>query len=108
LSNRGESPRVEAGTSGSHPGNRVIITDMLFFIYYLVSEDRTKTYVGFSDDLDRRISEHSAGKVKTTKNFGKFSYRILEKVNDIRLARIAEKYWKSAAGRKRLKMEFSI
>ncbi|MDO8240925.1 MAG: GIY-YIG nuclease family protein [Candidatus Moranbacteria bacterium] len=81
---------------------------MAIFIYQLISEDRTKTYIGFSDDLDRRISEHLAGKVKTTKNFGEFSHRILEKVNDIRLARIAEKYWKSASGRKKLKEQFDV
>jgi putative endonuclease len=69
----------------------------------LISEEKRRTYVGFSDNLRRRFGEHASGEVKTTKNFGNFDWKILEQTNDVRLAREAEKYWKSAAGRKRIK-----
>jgi len=74
-----------------------------YCIYLLVSQDKQRTYVGFSENLDKRIDEHAKGKVKTTKNFGEFSHRILEKVTSIELARIAEKYWKSSSGRRKIK-----
>ena len=76
---------------------------MNFFVYLLFSEERKKTYVGFSSNIDKRIKEHAEGKVRTTRNFRNFSWQILEKTNNIILARQAEKYWKSAAGRKKIK-----
>jgi len=41
----------------------------MFLVYLLVSKDYNKTYVGFSDDIERRIKEHRKGKVRTTKYF---------------------------------------
>ncbi|HPN55115.1 MAG TPA: GIY-YIG nuclease family protein [Candidatus Moranbacteria bacterium] len=79
---------------------------MNFHIYLLVDEKRTRTYVGFSDNIERRLSEHLKGEVKTTKNFGNLSWQILEKCANIKLAREAEKYWKSSAGRKRIREIF--
>ena len=83
-----------------------MVINMFFVVYFLISEDKKKTYVGFSDNLDRRIQEHLNKKVKTTKNFGNFSWQILEKCNNIRIAREAEKYWKSCTGRKKIKIIF--
>jgi predicted GIY-YIG superfamily endonuclease len=76
---------------------------MDFIIYLLINENKNRTYVGFSDNIKRRITEHRNKKVKTTKDFGKFTYKILEKFNDIKLARDAEKYWKSSSGRRKIK-----
>ncbi len=78
----------------------------MYSIYWLVDETKTRTYVGFSDDLFRRLSEHKNGKVKTTKNFGAFQYKILEEVQTENEARQKELYWKSCAGRKKLKKLF--
>lgn len=52
------------------------------------------------------MDEHISGKTKTTANFGDFEYFILEEVDDIKQARLREKYWKSCAGRKRIKKMF--
>lgn len=76
---------------------------MIFIIYLLVCEDYKNTYVGFSDNINRRIAEHKNKKVKSTKNFGKFRCFALEKVYNISEARKREKYWKSHVGRKKLK-----
>lgn len=62
--------------------------------------------MGFSEDVERQMSEHEAGKVRTTQKFGKFAFKILEQVDTIQNARKREKYWKSASGRKRLKQLF--
>ncbi len=79
----------------------------MYFVYWLISEDGSKTYVGFTSDLQKRIEYHSSKKVKTTKSFGNFSVDILEEVEDIKQARAREKYWKSGAGRKKLKAKFN-
>ncbi|MFC1612908.1 GIY-YIG nuclease family protein [Patescibacteria group bacterium] len=76
---------------------------MSFIIYWLISEDSTNTYIGFTDNIKRRIIEHKGGKVKTTKKFGKFRCFRIEEVSNIIEARKREKYWKSKAGRNKLK-----
>ncbi|HCP08357.1 MAG TPA: hypothetical protein DIT25_00980 [Candidatus Moranbacteria bacterium] len=80
---------------------------MNYSIYLKINEDKNCTYTGFSDNMERRISEHKAQKVSSTKNFGDFTFHILEKVPDIKYARIQEKYWKSCAGRKKIKEIFN-
>jgi putative endonuclease len=77
-----------------------------FVIYWLISELRDKIYVGFSDNIQSRLLQHRRQQVKTTKSFGKFRSYILERVDDLDKARIREKYWKSAAGRRKLKEYF--
>ena len=78
-----------------------------YFVYLLISQNKKKTYIGFTNDLDHRLQKHRNGSVRTTKKFGNFDWMILEKIlpND-RLARIAEKYWKSASGRRKIKEIF--
>jgi len=49
---------------------------------------------------------HKQHKVRSTENFGNFTHIVIEKVPTIQYARIQEKYWKSAAGRKKLKEMF--
>lgn len=78
----------------------------MFYIYFLISEFNNKTYVGFTNDIKRRIDEHFKKENKYTKNFGNFKYTILEKVDSLELARKREKHWKSCAGRKKLKILF--
>jgi len=75
-------------------------------IYWLISEDKLKTYVGFSPRLEERLREHRNKKVKSTKDFGNFRNYILEEVRTLKEARKKEKYWKSHAGRKKLKQLF--
>ena len=80
----------------------------MYIIYLLINEARDKTYIGFTDDLARRIKEHKNQKVKTTKNFKNFSITKIEEIDNIRNARQREKYWKSGAGRKKLKNIFRM
>jgi len=70
-------------------------------VYWLISEDGKRTYVGSSNDIKRRIEEHKNKKVTSTKNFGKLKGCILEDFCSLVEARHREKYWKSAAGRKK-------
>ena len=38
----------------------------MYYVYYLVNE-REESYIGYSDNLKRRISEHNAGQNKSTR-----------------------------------------
>ncbi|MFA6215667.1 MAG: GIY-YIG nuclease family protein [Patescibacteria group bacterium] len=78
----------------------------MYYIYWLINEYKDKTYVGFSDNIERRLAEHKNKKVKSTIDFGDFHYHILEEMATQREAIIREKYWKSAAGRRKLKVLF--
>ena len=78
----------------------------MYLIYWLISELIDKTYVGFTNDIKTRIKFHKTGRVKTTIDFGKCRYFILEKVLTLTEAREKEKYWKSATGRRKLKKLF--
>lgn len=79
---------------------------MKFIIYWLINEHYNKTYVGYSNNIIKRIKEHKTGKVKTTRDFGKFRCFILEYTNSTEGARKKEKYWKSHTGRKKLQILF--
>ena len=79
----------------------------MYKVYWLIKEDYSATYLGFSNDLKRRVKEHRDGKVKTTKSFGIFRIFLLEQVETLERAREREKYWKSSIGRKKLKNYFN-
>ena len=78
----------------------------MYYIYLLINETSDKTYIGFTDNVERRIREHRNKKVKSTKNFGKFKGYIINKTNSIKQAREKEKYYKSTSGRRKLKIFF--
>ena len=79
---------------------------MLYSIYFLISQAGTRTYVGYSGNFEERLGQHKNKAVKITANFGRFQWQILETVDSAQEARKKERYWKSAAGRKKLKTLF--
>jgi putative endonuclease len=79
----------------------------MYIVYWLISEHKDKTYVGFTENIKQRIKKHKEGGVRSTKAFGKFRCIILDRASDICEARRKEKYWKSSAGRKKLKLIFN-
>lgn len=80
----------------------------IYIVYFLVAENKLKTYVGVTSNLSRRLQAHKAGKVKSTIKFGDFKHYILEQLEGIERARNREKYWKSSAGRKKLKKIYNV
>lgn len=78
----------------------------MYVIYWLIAENSNKTYVGFTSDIDKRLDKHRQHVVKSTRDFGKFRCFILEKAQNATEARKIERYWKSCAGRKKLKIIF--
>jgi putative endonuclease len=40
----------------------------MYFVYILQSEKDKKRYIGFTENLERRLSEHNSGLAKSTRN----------------------------------------
>ena len=103
------SPRSRVVEAGS-PRSRVVeagIQNCMFTIYWIISQDRDKTYIGYTGNFCERIKEHRRGSVRSTKHFGNFSVVELEYVSTRENARIREKHWKSSSGRKKLSKIFN-
>jgi putative endonuclease len=76
---------------------------MCYFVYVLKSEHYPKSYVGSTNDLNRRLVEHNAGKSSYTSQFKPWKMIYTEEFSDEKGARNREKYLKSKTGRKFLK-----
>ena len=75
----------------------------MYFLYILRSKEYPKTYVGITDNLDRRLTEHNAGKSAFSRRYKPWSFVHHEQFLDRLEARKKERYYKSAAGRKIIK-----
>lgn len=78
----------------------------MFSIYILQSLKDKRTYVGFSDNVEERLIRQNQGYVNATKNRRPLKILFTEKAKDMQEAKNREKYWKSGAGRRRLKYYF--
>ncbi len=79
----------------------------MYFVYILKSKVAKKSYVGMTDNIERRLREHNSGKSFFTKNY--FPWEIIHKemYGTREEARKREKYLKSGSGRKFLKTIFN-
>uniref|UniRef100_A0A832DFW2 GIY-YIG nuclease family protein n=1 Tax=Ignavibacterium album TaxID=591197 RepID=A0A832DFW2_9BACT len=76
---------------------------MRYFVYILYSKEHNKTYVGYSNNLERRLKEHNSGKSEYTKKYLPWKIVYTEEYESEIDARHKEKYYKSAAGRRKIK-----
>ncbi|HSD64446.1 MAG TPA: GIY-YIG nuclease family protein [Ignavibacteriaceae bacterium] len=76
---------------------------MKYWIYILKSVKYEKTYIGLTNNIQRRLSEHNSGKSIYTNKFKPWEILYIEEVQNLKDARIREKYYKSAAGRRKIK-----
>jgi putative endonuclease len=79
---------------------------MIYKIYILFSETYRRTYVGFSKDTLKRLETHNSGKVMSTKKFKPWRIVYEEVVESYEEARKREIYYKSGAGRRKIKAIF--
>lgn len=42
--------------------------DKFYYVYVLISERDGKFYIGYTDDLKKRLNDHNKGRVPSTKN----------------------------------------
>jgi putative endonuclease len=75
----------------------------MYFVYILKSLVARKSYVGISNNPERRIGEHNSGKSCYTKKYKPWRLVFKESFPNRKEARKREKYLKTSAGRKYLK-----
>lgn len=83
-----------------------ISKNKLFYIYVLQSQKDLRTYTGYTENVDRRLKEHNAGKVKATQYRTPFKLLFTEQFPSKKEAKQRELWWKSSIGRKKLKELF--
>jgi putative endonuclease len=81
---------------------------MSFYVYAIVSQKRNYIYIGLTNNLNRRFSEHNQGYNKTTKPYLPFKLIFSEKYPTRIEARKREKYLKSGYGKKWIKNNFEV
>ncbi len=72
-------------------------------VYVLKSLKDDDLYIGCTSDLEKRLLEHSRGKVQSTKNRRPFKVIFKEEYSDKYQAFNQEKYYKTAKGKRELK-----
>ena len=77
-----------------------------FFVYLLLSIRDSRTYLGSTDSLERRVKEHNQGRSKSTKNRRPLKLIYFEEYDTLEKARAREKYLKTRSGRRELKKIF--
>jgi putative endonuclease len=79
----------------------------MYTVYILKSLKDSRTYVGYSFDVNKRLEEHNSGKVSATKNRIPFKILFTELTETLENAKERELYWKSGTGRRAMKKLFS-
>jgi putative endonuclease len=69
---------------------------------YILYSNYPKTYVGISNDPQRRIIEHNDKRSSFTSKYGPWEFLLLEEHLDRIAARLAEKKYKSGSGRRKI------
>ena len=75
-------------------------------VYILKSLKDNRTYVGSTNNFERRLAKHNAGRVTSTKHRIPFKILFTEEFETSREAKQKELYYKSGAGRRKLKEYF--
>ena len=76
-------------------------------VYVLKSLKDNNLYTGCTSDLGNRISEHNKGQNRSTKNRRPFELIFKEEYIDKYEAFKKEKYYKTATGKKELKLKIN-
>ncbi|MFA5747684.1 MAG: GIY-YIG nuclease family protein [Candidatus Absconditabacterales bacterium] len=65
---------------------------MMYFVYVIKSKNYNYIYVGLTDCIERRLSQHNGGKEKTTKHYAPFKLIYTEELLTRIEARGREKF----------------
>lgn len=77
-----------------------------WYVYILKSKFFRKSYVGCSDNVDRRLEEHNSGKSVYTKRYKPWEVLKVDEFQTYKEARNRERFYKSGIGREKLKEYF--
>ena len=75
-----------------------------YCVYVLKSLKDSKNYIGFTTNLDKRVEDHNAGKTTSTAPRRPFELLYCEYHNSKSDALRRERYFKTTAGKKALKL----
>ncbi|MDO8885922.1 GIY-YIG nuclease family protein [Candidatus Oleimmundimicrobium sp.] len=75
----------------------------MYYIYILISNYDNKLYVGFTNDLKRRLKQHNRGQVNSTKGRRPLKLVYKEVCETKKAAIERERYLKSGCGQEFLK-----
>ena len=75
----------------------------MYTVYVLKSLKDGKHYIGYTNNIERRIKEHNAGRTESTKRRRRFVLIYKEEFEEKELAEKREKFFKSGKGREELK-----
>ena len=76
----------------------------MIYVYAIVSLVDSRIYVGQTQDVKKRLTEHNKGSTKSTKGYIPWKLFFYETYENRDQARIKEKYWKSGIGKEKLKL----
>jgi len=80
----------------------------MYFIYAIMSLKDHRVYVGYTEDIDRRIKEHNAGYTRSTRGNRPWVLAYIEEVKNLKEALRMEKYYKSGSGKEKLKKKIKM
>lgn len=76
---------------------------MSYFVYALQSERDGRLYIGMTRDVQKRLRQHNAGRIQSTRFYRPYVLLRFIEVPDRLAARALEREWKSGSGRTLLK-----
>ena len=76
---------------------------MIYYVYVLLSEKDGKRYIGYTQNLNLRFSQHNKGLVRSTKGRRPFKLVYFEEFSNKSDALNREKFFKTGKGREFLK-----
>ncbi|NQT75154.1 MAG: GIY-YIG nuclease family protein [Candidatus Omnitrophica bacterium] len=79
---------------------------VIYYVYILLNEAKTKTYIGVTGNVNKRLAEHNTGRVKSSRSYRPYKVIHTESFETLKEARQKEKFYKSTTGRRRLKKMF--
>lgn len=100
---RGGFEFLPAGRQGSKAAIK-----FMYCVYFLQSLKDKGLYIGKTSNIKRRLAEHNAGKVQSTKSRKPFILLGLEKYQTEKECLAAELKWKKGYKREQLKVRYSL
>jgi putative endonuclease len=79
----------------------------MYTVYVLKSSKDNNLYIGCTSDIGKRLSEHNGGKVRSTKSRIPFNLIYEEEYKDKYEAFNKERRYKTAKGKKELKLKIN-
>ncbi len=99
----GSNPTLSAMHHMVHGSANILLRNMFYYVYVLKSIKDSKLYIGYTEDLKKRIKEHWGGKVLSTKTRMPVELVFYEAYRNKYDALRREKYLKTSKGKSTLK-----